>query len=474
MKSKSLNHNVIFRVEPDSIAEEIGIRPGDILADIDGLVIKDVFDYRLRELAESLTLGILHPDGTRSEVLIEKDDDEELGIVFQDDLMDDCQSCSNKCIFCFVDQLPEGMRSTMYFKDDDLRMSYLNGNFVTLTNLKEEEFDRLLSYHLSPLNVSVHATEPELRVMMMNNRFAGHIMDRLRKAVANGIDINAQLVLCPGLNDGEHLEKSIDDLAELGDHLVSVALVPVGLTRFRDDNALYPLKSYNQESALEVINVAERYQRIFLKKYGRRIVFPADEFYIRAGVKIPAATHYEGFYQLENGVGLLACRRAELFQAISKRKRRRHFFEKIRRALSGLKTTGKFQVAVISGVDAASYVSESMMCVVDNYGINIQVVGVPNDFFGHSVTVTGLLTGQDILKAIHKIADKSDRVDAVFIPDVTLRVGEDVFLDDMTVQDIMSQSPLPIIIYETTGEGFVSAVENLPDRTSQTSREEKI
>lgn len=474
MKNKPLKYNVIFRVEPDSIADEIGIQPGDILADIDGLPIKDVFDYRLRELAESLSIGILHPDGTRSEVLIEKDDDDELGIFFQDDLMDDCRSCANKCVFCFVDQLPEGMRSTMYFKDDDLRMSYLNGNFVTLTNLKEEEFDRLLSYHLSPLNVSVHATEPELRVMMMNNRFAGHIMERLRKAVACGVDVNAQLVLCPGLNDGMHLEKSIDDLSELGEHLVSVALVPVGLTRFRDANALYPLKPYDEETAREVIHIAERYQKFFLKKYGRRIVFLADEFYIRARLKVPVASHYEGFYQLENGVGLLACRRAELYQAISKRKRRRAYFAKIRQQISALKANGEFQVAVISGVDAVSYVSESMMCVVENYGINIEVVGVLNDFFGHSVTVTGLLTGQDILKTIDKLSAKSNLIDAIFIPDVTLRVGENVFLDDMTVQELVSRSPYPITIYETTGEGFISAIENLPNRMSQTSREEKI
>jgi putative radical SAM enzyme (TIGR03279 family) len=473
LDNKSLKHSVIFRVEPDSIADEIGIRPGDILADIDGLPIRDVFDYRLRELAATLSVGILHPDGTSSEVLIEKDEDEELGIVFQDDLMDDCRSCSNKCVFCFVDQLPEGMRSTMYFKDDDLRMSYLNGNFVTLTNLKEEEFDRLLSYHLSPLNVSVHATEPELRVKMMNNQFAGHIMERLRKAVACGIDINAQLVLCPGLNDGPHLDKSIDDLSELGEHLVSVALVPVGLTRFRDARSLYPLRPFDQESAREVIAVAERYQKFFLKKFGRRIVFLADEFYIRAGMTIPRASHYEGFYQLENGVGLLACRRAELFHAISKRKRRKTHIAKTREHISALTGTGEFRIAVISGVDAANYISESMMCIVDNYGINVEVVGVPNDFFGHSVTVTGLLTGQDILKAISGLAEMPNPVDVVFIPDVTLRSGEDVFLDDMTVRDMVSQSTLPIIVYETTGEGFISAIENMPNVFSQNSREER-
>ncbi|MBN1892700.1 MAG: DUF512 domain-containing protein [Clostridiales bacterium] len=455
----------IDSVMPDRIAEEIGVVPGDILLSINDLEVADVFDYRMREIGEFLTLEFEHADGTRSKVTVEKDEGEELGLVFAESLLDRPKACSNHCLFCFLDQLPRGMRPTLYFKDDDLRLCFLNGNFVTLTNIDDEEFSRLLSYRLSPLNISVHATDPKLRERMMGNRFAGNVMERLQKAVSEGIGINCQIVLCPGINDGAALDRSVTDLVGLGENLLSIAVVPVGLTRFREENGLTGLRPYDAESAGTVIDHVHRRQSEFRKKYGRRILYAADEFYIRAGRPIPTAGKYDDFYQLENGVGLLAARRSELREATRRLKRSKTFSKKYP---SGLTQAGDY--LLISGTDAASFVRDELERARAVMGSVPEVLAVSNRFFGENVTVTGLLTGEDILFAVkNRIArDDPSRANAegfraVLLPDVTLRDGEDVFLDDMTVGELCDQIGLPVVVYETTGFGLTDALVELEE-----------
>lgn len=438
---------------PGSIAEEIGVVPGDILLSIDGTEVADIFDFRIRELAEVLTIETKSEDGSRSVFEIEKDEDEELGLVFSEPLLDQPKACSNRCLFCFIDQLPAGMRPSLYFKDDDPRLCFTDGNFITLTNIDDAEFDRLLSYRLSPLNVSVHTTDPELRQKMMNNRFAGKVTERLQKAVANGIDVNCQIVLCPGINDGEALDRTVCDLVKLGEHLLSIAVVPVGLTRYRDGNKLFPLLPYDRAGAGKVLDFVRMKQSEWIRLYGRRLLFAADEFYIRAERPIPTASHYEDFYQLENGVGLLAARRKEWRAAVAGLKRSRRFCRDCPRGMEGAD-----RFLLISGVDAAGFVREELSRAVSVLNTVPEVLAVPNRFFGENVTVTGLLTGADILATVrgHRYADPGIR--GVLLPDVTLRSGEDVFLDDMTVGELSAELGLPVIVYETTGRGLIEAL----------------
>lgn len=428
--------------------------PGDVLLSIDGSEVQDVFDFRIRELTESLSIRFMRPDGTETETSIKKDSDEELGLCFENPLLDDGHSCSNKCVFCFIDQLPNGMRHSLYFKDDDLRLSFLTGNYVTLTNLDDKEYERLLSYHLSPMNVSVHATDPALRTQMMNNRFAGNLMDRLKLAVSMHIAVNCQIVLCPGINDGAALEQTISDLLELGEGLSSIAVVPVGLTRFREKNRLPDLKPFDRESAQAVLDLVDQYQKSFLKTRGERLFFAADEFYIRADRPIPPAKNYDGFPQLENGVGLLAARREETQKGIANRRRRKEFS-------SGASVNPPQKLWMISGTDAAPFCRNVLTDVMSLYQYDIEVLAVTNRFFGELVTVTGLLTGGDILDALQAKAGIQGKPDAVLLPDVALKSGETVFLDDMTVEILADRSGLRIIPYTSTGEGLLNTLDFL-------------
>lgn len=444
---------------PESIAEEIGAVPGDILLSIDGQEVADVFDYRMRELSESLTLELEHEDGTRSTIEVEKDEDEELGLIFFNPLMDQPRACANRCVFCFIDQLPKGLRPTLYFKDDDPRLCFLDGNFITLTNIDDEEFARLLSYRLSPLNVSVHTTDAELRKIMMNGRFSGNVTERLKTAAASGILLNCQIVLCPGINDGPALERTVSDLLELGESLLSIAVVPVGLTRYREANGLPRLTPYVSETAGEIIDYVHRKQREFLRTHGRRLLYAADEFYIRAQRPIPSASRYDEFYQLENGVGLLAARRKELRDFVSRLRKSKGF---MRRYPAGLEEAGGW--LLISGTDAAPFIRSELERCRAVMGSVPEVLPVPNRFFGENVTVTGLLTGQDILTTVRERIGRSSTDSnlgaprGIFLPDVTLRAGEDVFLDDMTIGELSAQSDLPVTVYETTGRGLIEAL----------------
>jgi putative radical SAM enzyme (TIGR03279 family) len=433
--------------------------PGDILLSIDGQEVADVFDYRMRELNECLTLEVEHEDGNRSTVFIEKDEDEELGLVFSEPLLDRPKSCANQCVFCFIDQLPKGMRPTLYFKDDDPRLCFLDGNFITLTNIDDPEFARLLSYRLSPLNVSVHTSDPELRVKMMNNRFAGNVMERLKTAVESGVSLNCQIVLCPGINDGPALERTVSDLLTLGESLLSIAVVPVGLTRYRDVNGLPELRPYDRDTANAVLDYVHGKQREFKRTLGRRLFYAADEFYIRAGRPIPPAARYDEFYQLENGVGLLAARRKELHEEVSRLRKSKRF---TRRHPEGLAEAGGW--LLISGMDAAPFTRGELERSRAVLGSVPEVLPVSNRFFGENVTVTGLLTGQDILAAVRErisrsLADKALAAPrGILLPDVTLRAGEHVFLDDTSVETLSSQSSLPVKVWETSGRGLIDAL----------------
>lgn len=447
------NNRRISDVLPGSIADELGIVPGDILLSIDGEEVRDIFDYRMRVMSEKLTVTFRLQDGSLFEAQIEKDEEDELGMSFEEPLLDACTSCRNGCVFCFIDQLPKGMRPSLYFKDDDLRMSFLTGNYVTLTNLSDEEFDRVLSYHLSPMNVSVHAADPEVRKKLMRNRFAGNIMERLQRIVAAGISLNCQIVLCPGMNDGAVLENTLTELSGLGDRLCSIAVVPVGITKFRDENHLTELSLFNKETASAVLDLVNRWQKYFLKTRGERIFFAADEFFLRAERPIPAPSWYEGFPQLENGVGLISEHRRQMRAGLAARKRKKV-------AISTKNSAGRPLVMVLSGVDAKPYLNSFAEQIAVLYNINLEVRAVINRFFGDTITVTGLLTGQDIVHAIEedRRAGKKDP-DVILLPDCTLKADEDIFLDDMTVNELREKISIPVIISRPTGEGLLAALD---------------
>ncbi|NLW10474.1 MAG: DUF512 domain-containing protein, partial [Clostridiaceae bacterium] len=284
---------IISQVKTGSLAQELDILPGDRLISIDGQPVLDIFDYQVRQLNEELLLLIEKADGSKIEYELEKDEDEDLGLVFDNPLLDDCTSCHNRCIFCFIDQLPAGMRKTLYFKDDDMRMSFLHGNYVTLTNLDDQELDRLISYRFSPMNISVHATDPVVRMRMMRNKHAGELYPRLQKLAAAGIALNCQLVLVPGVNDGVVLEQTLTDLAALGDNILSIAMVPVGVTRYREENRLFPVRVFSESEADAVVETVNKWQEHHLADKGRRTVYAGDEFYLRAGRDFPPADDYE-------------------------------------------------------------------------------------------------------------------------------------------------------------------------------------
>ena len=293
----------ITRVLPGSIAQELEIEPGDILLSVNQAAIEDVFDYRYQLNEEFITVAVRKPDGEEWEYEIEKEYEEDLGIEFENGLMDDYRSCCNKCIFCFIDQMPPGMRETLYFKDDDSRLSFLQGNYITLTNMKERDLERIILYKLAPVNISVHTMNPQLRCKMLNNRFAGEALDKMRRLYEAGMEMNGQIVLCKGMNDGKELEYSIEKLTEYIPHMRSVSVVPAGLTRYRD--GLYPLELFGQQEAAEVLRMIHRWQAVCMERWGIHFVHASDEWYLLAGEELPCADSYDGFLQLENGVGML-------------------------------------------------------------------------------------------------------------------------------------------------------------------------
>lgn len=426
-------------VQSGSIAEEAGVEAGDFLLSINKQNIKDIFDYRYYQASEELLLEIEKPDGEIWEIEVEKDENEELGLEFEDSLIDGAKSCTNKCIFCFIDQLPKGMRETVYFKDDDSRLSFLTGNYVTLTNIKKEELERIIHYRMSPINVSVHTTNPDLRKFMLGNRFAGDVMNKIRMLTDNGIEVNCQIVLCRDINDGNELDKTIDVLSELYPSINSVSIVPVGISRHREN--LFQIKPFDMESSANVINQVHKWQNKLLQEKSSRVIYLSDEFYINAGVDVPKYKDYEGFPQIENGVGMVALLRHEVKEALKHKKK-------------NVNTAGR-KVSIVTG----RLVYKNILQLVDEIknvynGLEANVYDIENDFFGPYVTVTGLLTGLDIIKQLKG----RDLGQELLISSNMLRAGEHVLLDDYTVERLEVELAIRIRIVDSTGADFVNAV----------------
>lgn len=439
MENISVNNkeNVIISVEPGSIADEIGIEPGDVLVSINGKEVLDVFDYRYLINDEYLEVILKDGNGETYEAEIEKDYDEDLGIVFESGLMDNARSCSNKCIFCFIDQLPKGMRKTLYFKDDDTRLSFLQGNYVTLTNMKDKDIERIIYYHLSPINISVHTTDPELRKMMLHNNKAGNIMERMRKLADSGIELHLQVVLCKGINDGKQLDKTIEDITTLFPHARSMSVVPVGLTKYRE--GLFKQEPFTKEDACAVIDQIEGWQRKNLERFGTRIVYAADEFYLKAEREIPEPECYEDFQQFENGVGMISYFRGEFYDI-----------------LPGLEYGGgKKAVSLATGYaayDLMKLVSDELMKKFPE--IDIRLYRIKNNFFGEMITVSGLLTGKDIIEQLKG----RELGEYLILPDSLLRNGETVLLDDVYVEDIERELKTNIKISLNSAKSLVDKI----------------
>jgi len=429
----------IFSVTKESPAERAGINAGEILVSINDNEICDVLDYRFWQLESRLTLKISSDKGERT-VKIKKDEYEELGLEFETYLMDKQHSCKNKCIFCFVDQLPKGMRQSLYFKDDDTRLSFLFGNYVTLTNISRHEIDRIIKMHISPINVSVHTTNPDLRVKMMANPDAAKALSILKEFADAGISINCQLVLCPGINDGDELKRSLSDLASLMPSVESIALVPVGLTKHREK--LFPLMPYDEKTAKEVIEIANEFGERFLKEHKRRLVYCSDEFFLKAKLPLPDISYYEDFAQLDNGVGLIVNMQDEIDFLIEEEK--------------GSDKSVKLSFA--TGVDAAPFVENELKKLKKVFtGLEFTVYPIQNDFFGHTITVAGLVTAGDIIAQLKE----KNLGDALIVPDVMLRHEKDRFLDDLTLDDIKNALNVEVLASVASGEGLYNCVKNI-------------
>lgn len=425
----------INSVIPGSPAHKCGAAKGDILIKINDHPISDVLDYMFYAAESNLDLEIQRNSAV-IHLKAEKDEYDDLGLEFETFLMDCKQSCRNKCVFCFIDQMPLGMRDSLYFKDDDARLSFLQGNYVTLTNLNQDDIDRIIRMKLN-INVSVHTTNPELRVKMMNNRFAGEKLNYIRQLAENGIKLNCQIVCCPGLNDGAELKRSLSDLGALMPNISSMAVVPVGLSKFRD--GLYPLTSFTKETAEETIEIIEEFQAEFLRKFGTRIVFPSDEFYLIAERDIPTAEKYEDYPQYENGVGMVRSLIDEFMDALDCTEydnRQRH-------------------VSIATGYSAVGTIKSLAEAAEKRFnGLKCTVYAIRNDFFGESITVAGLITAQDL---IAQLMDK-ELGEELLISSAMLRKDSDVFLDDLTITDVSRELGVTITSAENDGYDLLDAI----------------
>ena len=434
------HEHVIKEVCPGSIAQEMGIEPGDVLLSIDGNEIEDVFDYHFYVNDEYITVLIRKPYGEEWELEIEKDDEEDLGIVFARGLMDEYRSCRNKCMFCFIDQMPQGMRDTLYFKDDDSRLSFLQGNYVTLTNMSDHDIERIVRYHLEPINISFHTTNPDLRCRMLNNRFAGDALLKADRLFAAGIRMNGQIVLCKGINDGEELERSIRELSRYIPRLESVSVVPVGLTRYRE--GLYPLKPFTREDAKEVLGIIHRWQEKLYEESGTHFIHGGDEWYTLAEEELPEAERYDGYLQLENGVGMLRLLMDEFAESLAE--------------LPGDKTAR--EVSIATGKLAYPYIRRLAEKLMEKYtGTMIYVYAIENKFFGEMITVSGLITGQDLKEQL----TGRDLGDKLLLPCNMFRSGEEVFLDDMTLTELAKALQVRADIVKSSGQDFIEAILDL-------------
>ena len=431
-------------VEVSSPAEKAGIQEGDMLLEIDSHPIKDVLDYRFFLTEENIELTLKRGEET-FKVKIKKGRYDDIGLDFETFLMDQKRRCANNCIFCFIDQNPCGMRETVYFKDDDTRLSFLMGNYVTLTNVSDKELNRIVEMHLSPIGVSVHTTNPDLRVKMLGNKRAGRIMDQLKILKDGGTTLNCQIVCCRGINDGPELIRTVRDLETLLPQLESIAVVPAGLTRHREGLPL--ITPYDKASASEILSIVEEFQKKFLEKYDRRILFAADEFYLAASCPLPPEEAYDGFPQLDNGVGLLTSARAELLDEISYRAEEGLWDDLPRE---------KHTITLITGMAAKDFLIEICREIEKHLPfLTLKVKAVKNRFFGETVTVAGLLCGKDILEAA-----KEENPEVLFIPAVSLRHERDQFLDNYTLSELKEDLLCPVVAVEN-GICLLDEIENL-------------
>lgn len=429
---------IIKAVDKKSPAAKAGIKPSDTLVSLNGNVIMDVLDYRFYQNNEKIVAEIINSKGKVKKVKIKKGEYDEIGLIFDTYLMDDKRSCKNKCIFCFIDQLPKGMRESLYFKDDDSRLSFLFGNYITLTNITEHEIERIINMHISPINISVHTTNPELRVKMMTNKNAGKVLDVMRRFNDAGIKMNSQLVLCPGYNDGDELRRSLNDLLNL-ENMECIAAVPVGLTKYRE--GLASLEPFNKETASQVLDIIDEYAEKSVKKYGDRRIYGSDEFYLLSGRKIPDAEFYGDFLQLENGVGLWSLLKSEAIDAISD--------------IDNISSSR--HVSIATGVAAYPLLREiADMCEQRCTGLKCDVFAIKNDFFGEKITVAGLITATDIYNQL-----KNENLgDTLFIPSSMLRAEGDMFLDSITVNELSDKLGVNIVPINNDGYALVNAITN--------------
>lgn len=418
--------------EPGSIAEELELVSGDFVVSVNGEDFTDALEYGFLTADENIDLCIRKKNGETIIYELEKDEYEDLGIIFGSSLIDAPRSCRNKCIFCFIDQLPKGLRKPLYFKDDDTRLSFLTGNYVTFTNIDDKELDKIIRLRLSPINVSVHTTDDELRKFMLCNKFAGGIMDKLKKLADGGITLNCQIVLVKGVNDGDNLIKTVMDLSSLFPKVHSISVVPVGISDHRE--GLYPLSPFTKEDCIKTVGILEELQKKFLKEYGSRSVYIADEFYLKAEIPVPSVEEYEDFPQIENGVGMIS-----------------EFMENVSLSLKGETDTKPTRKTVITGKCAYPYIKKAAN-MVENYfkNVKIDVVECENKLFGSQITVSGLLCATDILDCIKDI----DPGDGIIVPRDALRAENDMFLDSITKEEFEKRAGVKVYYALSDGSNF--------------------
>ncbi len=428
----------IERVLPRSRAERAGVLAGDMLISINKKQINDVLDYRFY-LAEKSVVLLIERDGKQKKFKIKKQEYDDIGLDFETPLMDKKHSCENKCVFCFIDQLPKGMRETLYFKDDDSRLSFLHGNYITLTNLHDSDIQRIIDMHISPVNVSVHTTNPELRVKMMKNKRSGEVLKYLTQLAEAGISLCCQIVLCRGINDGEELLRTMRDLEALCPAMQSTSIVPAGLTRFRD--GLYPLEPYSKEECADIIRQVTDFGDSCLERHGSRLFYPADELYIKAGLALPDDGFYEDYSQIQNGVGMLTDMKASVEYELEQSDKYR--------------LTQKRTVSVATGYAALSHMERLARLLESRFeGLSVNVYPIKNNFFGEQITVSGLLTGKDICEQLlgRELGDE------LLIPSACLRSEGDVLLDDMSPEDISRTLGVSVQAADSDGEKFICKV----------------
>ncbi len=444
MEKKFKEHKII-KVHKGSIAEEMEIEVNDILISINDTEIEDVFDYNYLIDDDFITVLIRKGEGNADagaewELEIDKEYSEDLGLEFEEGgLMDNYHSCTNNCIFCFIDQMPKGMRDTLYFKDDDTRLSFLQGNYVTLTNVSDAQLDKVIKYHMCPINISVHTTNPELRVKMLHNRFAGTALKKIDKLYENAMEMNGQIVLCKNVNDGKELERTINDLSKYLPHMRSVSVVPSGVTKFRD--GLYPLEPFTKEDACKVIDLIESYQDKLFNEYGLHFIHASDEWYIMAERDFPTEDRYDGYIQLENGVGMMRLLKDEFLEELSK--------------IDSNEKIGNINISMATGYSAYPLINELAKEVCKKFPqVSIKVYKIRNDFFGETITVSGLITGIDLLNQLKG----KDLGDMLILPKNMVRSGEDVFLDDMHLTELSNKLGVNVGLTGSSGKDLLYGI----------------